>query len=107
MTSNFGNRLKEMRLHRGLSGVEVARMLHLDKSQISHYENSKHEPSLNTLVDLCKLYEVSVDYILIGEYTSRDFSEIENEMINNFRKVNDICKGRVLGILQNEIKKYD
>ncbi len=60
----FCKRLKEARKRKKLSQEEVAELLNIARSNISKYENGNLEPTLQTLKELCKLYEVSADYLL-------------------------------------------
>lgn len=64
MVFDFGYRLREMRLSKKLTQTQVADLLHLSKSAISGYENNVKTPSLEVLIQLCLLYDVSSDYLL-------------------------------------------
>lgn len=61
---DFGLRLKELREKRGLSQVEVARRIHIDKNTISRYERNIRNPQFDILVKLAVFYNASLDYIL-------------------------------------------
>ncbi len=60
----YGERLRQARKKKHLSQVSVGMKLNTTHATISRYENEKLEPSLDTLKALCKLYNVSADYIL-------------------------------------------
>lgn len=60
----YGERLKNARKSRNLSQEEVALELNISRSNISKYENEELEPNLQTLKELCKIYETSADYII-------------------------------------------
>ncbi len=60
----FGERLKEARKKKKLTLVNVAITLNTTHATLSKYENEKLEPSITTLNSLCKLYNVSADYII-------------------------------------------
>lgn len=70
----FSERLKEARKNKNLSQEQVAEKLNTARSNISKYETGFMEPSLQTLKELCELYEVSADYLL-----EIDFKEDKNE----------------------------
>lgn len=57
-------RLKELRIERGLKLKEVAEQLSVTIRSISRYEDGTREPSVEMIIKFCKLYEVSADYIL-------------------------------------------
>ena len=60
----YGERLRQARKQKNLSQVSVGIMLNTTHATISRYENGKIEPNLDTLKALCKLYNVSADFIL-------------------------------------------
>ena len=57
-------RLKELRIERGLRLKDVADRLNVTIRTISRYEDGTREPSIELIVKFCKLYEVSADYLL-------------------------------------------
>lgn len=60
----MGERLKELRVKRGLKLKDVAAALDVTIRSISRYEDGTREPSIEMVVKFCKLYEVSADYLL-------------------------------------------
>lgn len=71
---NYRKRLRELREEHKLSQAQVGEVLNKSQQGYSHIENGRAELKIDDLVSLCKLYEVSSDY-LIG-YT--DDTESEN-----------------------------
>lgn len=59
----FGERLKELRLEKGLGQVALAKELGVGKSVISLWENGQCEPTLGNLIRLAKYFDVSIDYL--------------------------------------------
>lgn len=60
----FGKRLKEQRLEKGVYQEEVAKAIGVTKGAYSNYENGNREPEYAILVKLCRYYKVSADYLL-------------------------------------------
>lgn len=60
----MGEKLKELRVKRGLKLKDVAAALDVTIRSISRYEDGTREPSIEMVVKFCKLYEVSADYLL-------------------------------------------
>ncbi len=60
----FGQRLKESRKLSGKTQSEVAKILHMTQQQYSRFENGVYELNYEQIVTLCKLYDVSSDYLL-------------------------------------------
>ena len=58
---DFANRLKELRVSRGLTQDDLARELKLVKSSISMYENGKRKPSFEVLEAIADYFNVNMD----------------------------------------------
>lgn len=59
-----GERLQELRKDHNMSQKELAAKLNLSEFTISSYEHGKTEPSDDTFVSLCDIFDVSADYLL-------------------------------------------
>ena len=70
MIAKFSTRLRELRMNKGLRQEQVAKLIGVNKSAISTYENDTRQPSFEILVRLANLYRVSTDYLL-GQTNSR------------------------------------
>lgn len=64
MGGEFGSRLREVRVERGLLQRDVERALNLRPGACSQYERGLREPGFRLLVSLADLLEVSTDYLL-------------------------------------------
>lgn len=64
MIFSFSSRLKQLRKSKNLRQEQVARLIGVNKSAISSYENNLRQPSFDILVRLADLYRVSTDYLL-------------------------------------------
>lgn len=64
MIFSFSSRLKQLRKSKNLRQEQVARLIGVNKSAISSYENNLRQPSFDILVRLANLYRVSTDYLL-------------------------------------------
>lgn len=60
----FSQRLKELRLEKGMTQQQVASLLNMKQQSYIRYEYGTGEPSLNTLVKLTQIFGVSSDYLL-------------------------------------------
>ena len=98
MIAKFSTRLRELRLNKGLRQEQVAKLIGVNKSAISTYENDSRQPSFEILVRLANLYRVSTDYLL-GQTNSRsvDLSRLSEqeaalicELVETLTKKNEI-----------------
>lgn len=60
----LGQRINELRLAFGWSQVELAKRLNIAKQTVSNWENDNIQPSIEMLVRLAKLFNVTTDYLL-------------------------------------------
>ncbi len=60
----FQERIVEELKGCSLSQREIAEKLHIDPANITNWKKGKNLPSLQTLFDLCRLLEISADYLL-------------------------------------------
>lgn len=62
----FNFKLKRLRLENEYTQTELGNMLNLGRTAISRYESGELEPSLNTLIQLSKIFRITLDE-LIGD----------------------------------------
>lgn len=60
----IASRVKEIRVKNKLTQKQFAKMLHTSQSTISSYENGKTIILTGFLIELCRKFKVSSDYIL-------------------------------------------
>lgn len=60
----LAQKLKDLRLEKGLDKSEVSKMLGLSKNAFGNYEAGIREPSLDILKRICIIFDVSSDYLL-------------------------------------------
>ena len=62
--NSIGNRIRELRVEKGLSQGKLGEMLSVSQDTVSLWEKSKSYPSVEIVILLSKIFEVSCDYIL-------------------------------------------
>lgn len=60
----FSEKIKELRLARGITQVELANSLSVTKQSVSNWENNNIMPSIEILLQLSDFFGVSTDYML-------------------------------------------
>ncbi len=58
------NRIKELREEKGMTQIRLSIELSVSQETVSAYENGKHFPSVQSLIKISELFNVSCDYIL-------------------------------------------
>lgn len=63
-------RISQLRQNYGMNQLQLAENLHLSPSTIGMYEQGRRTPSIDILIQMAKLFNVSLDYLLTGvEFT--------------------------------------
>lgn len=58
------NRIKELRLSKGLKQSELANKLKIAQNTLSTWEIGKYEPDIAALNEIADIFSVSVDYLI-------------------------------------------
>lgn len=61
------SKLSELRKSKGLSQIELAKILNVNQNTISRWENGDREPNPDMLKTIANYFQVSVDYLLENE----------------------------------------
>jgi len=62
--STFGERLKQVRIKKGLTQKEVAESTGLIRATLANWEIGRAEPDLESIKTLANFYSIPVDYLL-------------------------------------------
>ena len=78
----LGNFLAQLRNKKGLTQEQLAEMINVNYKTISKWECGNSTPSLDTLAQLCEIYDVSL-------YEMSIYKRIKNPLIskNNIKKI--------------------
>ena len=93
-------RIRDLREDADLTQKNVADSLFMHLTQYRRYETGERELPLSVAVRLAEKYKVSLDYLSgissIKEPNEWGLSPEEQRLIESFRSLNDLQKGRVL-----------
>ena len=62
----LSKRISDLRRKKGLTQESLAEKTELSSNYISHIENSRSIPSLETLMKLCSALDITPDEVLLG-----------------------------------------
>ena len=80
--SDFAKNLRQFRKEKGYTQIELAKMINYGYTAIANYESTRNEPSLDTLIELARILDVTTDE-LIGAHPLTD----ENQILARFKKL--------------------
>lgn len=93
----LGNFLAELRNEKGLTQEQLSEIINVNYKTISKWENGNSSPSLDTLAQLCEIYDVSLYEMSIYKRINNPF--ISKENIKKIINKNSIIKNIVLKII--------
>ncbi len=64
----FGEKIKQLRMEKGLSQYQVADSLGFSRGKYANYEQGKREPDFLNLIKIAEFFDVSIDEILGRDY---------------------------------------
>ena len=64
MENKFKERLKELRVAKGITQKDLSAELGFSRTTVNDWETQGSEPSFNTLMKVAKYFDVSIDYLL-------------------------------------------
>ena len=91
----IGELLAEVRKDHGDTQASLAQKLHVTVSAVRSWEQDKSSPPHETLVSICRLYQVSADYLLgltridpmyIQQRRLEHFSQEELDQLRDFEE---------------------
>jgi len=87
----IGLRIKGLRAENGLSQEDLSKRLGIDRTTLSKIESGENTPTARILIELKRIFSVSIDWILTGvgfreHAEAEDYSEGVKELLNDISK---------------------
>lgn len=76
-----GERIRQLRKQKGYTQEKPAQALNIDRSFYSRIESGKTSCSVDSLVRLSELFDVSLDYLVLGEYSRMSTGGVERSLL--------------------------
>ena len=67
----FAERITKLRVSKGISQSQLSQKLGVKRSVVSYYESGERLPSYDVLMEMGRVFGVSLDYLLKGKDSSR------------------------------------
>ena len=92
---DFSERLKQLRIEKGLSKTDLSNLANVHHVQIGRYENKGAKPSTDVLTKIANALGVSAEYLLNG--SKNDLAEDtlqDKELLNQFKTIEGFSNER-------------
>ena len=101
------NRLKELRIKKGVLQSDVAAYIGVNNSTYAYYERGTHNPTPETLCKLADFFGVTIDELLGRTAQLFDDARVpKTEVQDLFDRLNVVDQGRVLGYMYSILEGY-
>lgn len=101
---NMYQRIRDLREDEQLTQKEIANKIYDTQQHYQLYESGKREPPFALIIQLAKIYKVSIDYIA-GLTNNKGGlhknSSEESELLSKYNALSDKRQGRVLQLLDD------
>lgn len=77
-------RLKEIRTEKGLTQAQVSELLDCSTTVYSRYETGDRQPSIDVLISLSQIFNVSIDYIVNNPWSDNNTFTNNKSSLSNF-----------------------
>lgn len=99
--------LFKIRTEKGLSQLNLAMKIDVEQVSISGYELGRNYPTVENLLKLCDVFNVSADFLLdktdvrtpVNSLVINNFDKNELELLATYRKLSFSKKERALGMI--------
>ena len=86
----LGDKIREIRLAKKISQVELAKILDVTKQSVSNWENENIQPSIEMLSKIADAFNVSTDFLLSrDDRRYLDVTGVSEKTIQNLQSIID------------------
>ena len=86
----LNERIRQLRIERNISQVDLAKQLNVTKQSVSNWENDNIQLSIEMLMKLAQTFSVSTDYILgLDNRRYLEITDLTNEEITHLQILAD------------------
>lgn len=101
------NRIAELRKTKHLNQIGLAMKLNISQYLVSAYETGRHQPSIEILIQMSKIFNVSVDYIIgnsdikspAKEFDVQGLTNDEKELLTVFKELDEKSQQKAIGMV--------
>lgn len=108
---SFGENLIAIRKSKGMTRKELADQLDIPYTTLRNYETNQREPGHKTLIDLAKLFSVSVDELIgLKSLTQKQKNAVPridtaNSIANRYKQLDEHGKAVVCAVISEEERR--
>lgn len=109
MDNTIGLRIKQRRKELKITQTYIQDNSSISSGNLSCIENGKYLPSTTSLLELSKILNCSIDWILTGKSSisnnQNDLSEAQHELLDTYNKLDSRGQHRVHTVIYEELDR--
>ena len=102
---NIGEKIIQLRKQFNLSQSELAKKVSASRTIIGNYERNSNTPSIEMIIKIAKVFNVSIDY-LIGEGKLSTYDKEVLKRIEDIEQLDNETKNKLFFLIDNVIQNY-
>lgn len=95
----LGLKIKDVRIHQGLTQELLAEIVGCNTSHISNIENAHTRVGLNVLLAIANALHTTIDYLLSDQYSNSDIS-LNSAILKALEQCDNEKKERILKMIE-------
>jgi transcriptional regulator with XRE-family HTH domain len=102
---DIGNKITELRKQHNFSQTELAKQLGASRTIVGNYERNENTPSIDMILKLSKVFNVSVDY-LVGEGQLANYDKEVLKRIEDIEQLDKETQNKLFFLIDNVVQNF-
>lgn len=102
---NIGSKITALRKAKNLSQEQLAKKVNTSRVMIGNYERNTNMPSIDILLKIAKVFDVSIDY-LVGEGKLSSYDKEVLKRIDDIEQLDQETKSKLFFLIDNVIQNF-
>ena len=101
----IGEKVIQLRKQHNLSQADFAKAIEVSRTIVGNYERNTNMPSVEILLKMAKVFDVSIDYI-IGEGQLSSYDKQVLRRIEDIEQLDNETKDKLFFLIDNVIQNF-
>lgn len=102
---NIGSKIIQLRKKHNLSQSQLAQKIGISRTIVGNYERNSNSPSIEILLKMAKVFNVSVDFI-IGESQLSSYDKEILKRIEDIEELDEETRKNLFFLIDNVIQNF-
>lgn len=102
---DIGSKIIELRKAQNWSQEDLAKKINSSRVMVGNYERNTNTPSIDILLKIAKVFDVSIDY-LIGEGKVSSYNKDVLKRINDIEQLDEETRSKLFFLIDNVVQNF-